>query len=200
MSPECSQPSRTASAVASGLAPVALHHVAAADAHLRRRPGRQAVVLVVHDGDLDAVDRAAAGARSVLIGVRVGGRDRGGLGQPVAVAHRAGELALEIDADFVGERGPAGPHPVDRTRVVALAPREVEHVGEHRRHHAQPLDPVALDVLEHLAGVPAHHQRRLEALDEADAHHQHTERVGHRHHVQDRHSLRHLGHAGDLLR
>ena len=148
-----------------GLAPVALHHVVAADRDLADLADRHLVAVEVDALHLAAGDGDADGAGLALAVGHVEARDGAGLGQAVALEDDAAELVLEGPHDLERHRGPARGADAQRRGVHAVGLRVVEDRGVHRRHALHDRDPLLLDDLDGRGGVEAGDEGEARAGD-----------------------------------
>ena len=148
-----------------GLVPIALHDVGALDpelAHLVRGNLLAPLAHRLHLADGHRQPHALGLAHVVLADVE--GRDRGGLGEPVAVAGRNRGKRLLDAAHELGRGGRAAiAHGDDAGEIPAREARRLEHLPHHGRHPAEAGEPLALDQLERPLGVPLVHHHELPA-------------------------------------
>ena len=156
-----------------GPVPVAPHHVGTFDPQLAADLGsaRDGVVglllgvVLGHDGHVaHGHGRPDAVRLGDVVGARVHGGDRGGLGQSVAVGGLADGPGLPDAPHQVGRGGRAAVgDAADRGGVELGEVGRVEHLHDHGRHAAEGGDPLALDQLERPLGIPVVHHDKLPA-------------------------------------
>ena len=136
-----------------GLLVVAPHHVRAPDADFAGAPGRQAVAVVVLDGDVDAGQRQTDGAAEFGAGDRVVGADGAGFAHAPAFDHGTAGDALPVPCRAFRGRHAAGLRQHQAGKVELAKTRVVEQAVEQGVDGWQQVEGALLQHVDELADI-----------------------------------------------
>ena len=191
MSPVCSQPLLSVSAVSVRPLPVLGHHMAGAHADFAGLAGRDFLVVIVENLDLTGGDRETAGQKQLRrlgIVIRLAQhRHRIAFGLAVKLREHRPDPFDAFDQPARRHRRRAVQQQFERGEIGLVERGMIEHDVDHRRHEQREIDALALDGLEHRLGIEtlqhvhgaAAHQRRQHfgSRDMADRRHRQIARA-----------------------